>query len=876
MTNYLSFAIYNKNNNFFIQWQTLVLVFLVQLALKLIHYTIGDVASSSNKGATHSMRLFTDRLSRHLTIILLGLLFILGSKDDNPPVITLLGDNPVTVLQGETYQDAGAIAIDETDGNLTVSKKGLVDTLVVGSYHLNYSATNSQGNTATVTRTVKVTAKAIDTTPPTVPILSTPAPTETFEDQVSVEIKGEISSLVYLNTQKIATMAQDGKARLTLKTQGKEGLKTFKITLKDTAGNESTPLVIQITKKIKPSGSAYLPKIITNKIAVNFLSLASFGATETSSAALKKKGVLLWLEEQLALPYQAQMHLKRMLILSKKVEPDKNPATVSTYLADNETVFNKAEGSFQSRALQMSALFQTILFDKDQLRHRTAYALSQIIVESLAEPTFIRRAEALAVYFDLLTQHAFGNYKDLLLDISHSASMAAYLTYNGNKKAYQVGNTTIYPDENYARELMQLFTIGLNELNLDGSVKLDAKGNSIPTYTQQDVNEVARIFTGWDIKRNKRYGRLSAKDGDFTHPIEFTEKYHDLKAKTVLGTPIPAGNTGTQDIEAVINILMAHPNIAPFISKQLIMRLSKSNPSPAYIARISTVFNDNGQGVKGDLKAVVKAIFLDRELWENQGNKKFKEPFLAYTQFLRAFKIKPLPRWRTAKTSTLNIDNMLYIRDPSQSLGQAPSRAFTVFNFYSNDYLPNDNVFQQALLVAPELQIQTDNMLIAFNQRIYADLSTEESVLKSKYGNSLNDWEHLKNQNFRAVFSLYHNKFILNADDEYRVMETALETTVDGKFQSFKRIKRSKDTTADATGTTDRDRAIKALIQHLDLKLTGGLLASNDKNILFNAYKESFYGGSMIQQEDPKTMIYNKIIRPIITAIITSETYMVQ
>ncbi|MCK5855306.1 MAG: DUF1800 family protein, partial [Sulfurovaceae bacterium] len=445
----------------------------------------------------------------------------------------------------------------------------------------------------------------------------------------------------------------------------------------------------------------HLPKNITNDIAINFLSLSTFGATKISREALEQKGIELWIDEQFTLPYKEKMHLKRTISLTKQTQPTENTATIKEYLAENDTVFNLSIASFKVNRYQMSAWFETALFDEDQLRHRVAYALSQIIVESLAEPLFIRRAEALATHMDTLTKHSFGNYKELLLEVSHSASMGLYLTYNGSKKEQQVGTTTIYPDENYAREIMQLFTIGLDMLNLDGTAKLDSNGNTIPTYTQTDVNELSKVFTGWDLQKNDRFGQVFFKKGDLTKPLEFTPEHHDFGAKNILGQTIEAGNDGTEDISSAIDILMAHPNVAPFISKQLIMRLVKSNPTPAYVSRVAMVFNDNGAGVKGDLNAVVKAIYLDKELWESSDIKKFKEPLLAYTQFLRAFKIEPMPVWRTSKTATVDIHNRIYMLDPTAFLGQGVTRAFTVFNFYSNQYIPNDTVFKQEKLSAP-------------------------------------------------------------------------------------------------------------------------------------------------------------------------------
>ncbi len=648
---------------------------------------------------------------------------------------------------------------------------------------------------------------------------------------------------------------------------------TYSVTydVSDEAGNEATQ-VIRTVNVI--SQYPYIPTTINNKTAQNFLSLTTFGSTQESIEALKEKGIETWVNEQLAFSYEADNHLRRTIKISQKVAPTENPASVSAYIADNDTIFNDYARK-NVKTFQMSAWFQSVLFDENQLQHRVAYALSQIVVESLAEPIFLNRGEALATYFDILSKHALGNYKDLLLEMSYSSSMGLYLTYHGSKKQETTdGGAVIYPDENYAREIMQLFTIGLYELNLDGTVKTDASGDTIPTYEQTDVNELAKVFTGWDMKRNSRFGRVAKTNGDYAHPLEFTAEHHDFSAKSVLGSSIQAGNDGAADIAAVVDILMAHQNVAPFISKQLIMRLVKSNPTPAYVARVATVFNDNGQGIKGDLKAVVKAILLDSEVWEVSGVKKFKEPLLAYTEFLRAFKVQKLPIWRVSKTG-INIENATYFVDPTKYLGQGASRAYSVFNFYDNNYIPNDTTFKQAGLHAPEVQIQTDNILIAFSNKVLDDLKKREKrYLLKEYGTLTNIDVLLTKSNL--FYYIGSDKFLLDCQDEYAVMEEAIEGTSNGTFKSFNSVGRTNDTTANANGETDRDRALKALIVELDNKLLAGTLESEKKELLFESYKEVLYSNSIKNSDDPTSKIYEKIIMPIIMAIVTSENFMVQ
>jgi uncharacterized protein (DUF1800 family) len=684
---------------------------------------------------------------------------------------------------------------------------------------------------------------ASDTTSPLKPTL-TNTPTSTTETKESIEVNGEVGATVWINGEKKGTVGSNGAVTVVLDTTGGEGRKTFSIVLRDANSNESEALILNIEKHIPDA------------TAIRFLNKATFGANKKSIRELKEEGISSWLNRQLAMPNQPNhRHLRRTIALAKKFEPSNHPASIEEYLADNDTVFNKNVASFQMKRYQMSAWFETAMGDRDQLRNRVAYALSQIIVESLAEPIFTRRAEALSDYFDILTRNALGNYRDLLLEISHSSSMSLYLTFNGNRKNYQEGTTTIYPDENYAREIMQLFTIGLYQLNLDGTAKHDAQGNTIPTYTQEDITEVARLFTGWDIKRNRRYGRIGFVRGDLTHPVELTEEYHDGEEKHILGVTIPAGLGADEEMERFIDILMAHQNIAPFISKQLIMRLVKSNPSPAYVERVSEVFNDNGEGVKGDLKAVVKAIFLDPEFGNDIAPQKFKEPIIAWTQVLRAFNAQNYDTFKV-KDKDFNITDAFFINAPN--LGQSPSRAFSVFNFYDNDYIPNNDYFKSNGLVAPELQIQNDSVLIALNNYFAYNLKRQEKRHPNGWGN------------------IGRDRYFVDCDEEYNLVEKELEGTVDRDFEPLNGVTRDNDTTADANGVTNRDRAVKAVIDLIDRKLTGSRTPQAKKELLFEHFKEAFYDRKLIRADDPELKIYENIIVPIVVAIATSEINMVE
>ena len=618
------------------------------------------------------------------------------------------------------------------------------------------------------------------------------------------------------------------------------------------------------TTKPPISKYSYIPKQIDDYMAVRFLNKATFGATNENIAQLKKLGVLGWLDKQLNMPLNDEnMHLRKSIQTAIAFEGNFfNVKPMDEYLADNDTYFHGFNVFFMPN-YQISAWFDTSLLQKDELREKLAYALSQIVVLSTAEPLFVRRTEAVSRHYDILRNNAFKTYKELLLDVSYNSPMSLYLTYHGNKKTYVKDGATVYPDENYAREIMQLFSIGLKKLNLDGTPILDKDGNTIPTYNQKDITEVARVLTGWDMKRNRRFGQVAYSSGDLTHPLEFTSEYHDYGAKTILGKTVPAGLEGKEDIEALVDILMNHQNAAPFISKILIQRLTKSNPSPSYVKRVAEVFNDNGKGVKGDLKAVTKAIFTDEEFWQDIKSKKvvkFKEPLVAFTGILRAFHVQRFPKFQSAvRGTTVDIKDMLYFSDPN-FLGEVPGRAPTVFNFYDKEFIPNIKYFKDNHLVAPELQIQTQAQVINFHNSLNTILRTYAKILKP------NGWGNAK--------STY--RFLLDFKDEFDVIEKELDGVADRNVSEFdKSVTYEQDKEKYKPNKTPRERALKALIEHLDKKLTGSILPTSFKDELFKRYIEVFYDPTVTGKgDDTLKEIYKDIVVPSVLAIVTSRYYM--
>ena len=344
-------------------------------------------------------------------------------------------------------------------------------------------------------------------------------------------------------------------------------------------------------------------------------------------------------------------------------------------------------------------------------------ALSEILVISI-NSDLDGFGEALASYYDLLMVHAFGNYKDLLKDVALHVSMGYYLSHLNNPKSIPAEN--IHPDENFAREIMQLFTIGLYMLNQNGTRQTDGQGNFIPTYDNNDIKELAKVFTGlgpgainenvdWT---NEPYFGLGIWGTDMTVPMIMYPEWHEPGPKTLLGQyTIPGGQSGMDDICDAVDFLFNHQNVAPFISYRLIQRLIKSNPSPGYVSRIASVFNNNGSGERGDLKAVVRAILLDPEArecsWQQQPDHgKLREPILRYTHAAKALPLdSPLGRYWNNGFSFLDATK------------QHPLAAPTVFNFFLPDHQPNGPIANNNLF-APEFKIHDSRTSVGFINQV--------------------------------------------------------------------------------------------------------------------------------------------------------------
>jgi uncharacterized protein (DUF1800 family) len=410
--------------------------------------------------------------------------------------------------------------------------------------------------------------------------------------------------------------------------------------------------------------------------ASRFLTQASFGATGPEEIGqVQQLGFDQWLNHQFSLSAKSQLNY---VLQQAPREANAKPRDEMSY----------------------EAIWQQWLYGEEQLRARVAFAMSQIFVVSNIAPDL--NPEAMSSYMDMLNSQAFGNYRQLLEAVTLHPAMGYYLNMIESSKEDPAKGT--HPNENYAREVMQLFSIGLVKLNIDGSPAKDADGNTTPTYDEDVVKGFAKAFSGWSFggRDTTKSDTFQSGPENWTVPMQAWASRHSTAAKKLLdGVTIAAGQTAAQDLQLALDNLASHPNVGPFISRRLIQRLVSSNPSPAYIQRIATIFNDNGGGVRGDLKAVIRAILTDSEARDpasttaNAG--KLREPVIRLATLLRAMKAKS----SSGHSSLWALDSTDY------GLGQSPLLAPSVFNFYSPDF-KQSGPLAQAGLVAPEFQITTD------------------------------------------------------------------------------------------------------------------------------------------------------------------------
>ncbi|MFC3093443.1 DUF1800 domain-containing protein [Alteromonas sediminis] len=410
--------------------------------------------------------------------------------------------------------------------------------------------------------------------------------------------------------------------------------------------------------------------------AARLLNQATFGARLTDIETVVEIGVESWISQQFALPVTSAVDTLEMIDETK----------------DDEELY---------RHHRVNAWWQSAVYAQDQLRQRVAFALSQIMVVS-DRSSFGNDHYGMVTYYDVLVSGAFGNFRDLLEDVTLSPAMGMYLSMLGNEKPDTERN--IRPDENYARELMQLFSIGLVELNQDGTIKRGIDNAPIPTYDQSTIEHYAHVFTGWHFAptTEETWYRWWL-NYDTESPMTPVEAYHDKAEKTLLSDVIvPANQTAQDDLAMALDSLFLHPNIGPFIGKQLIQKLVTSNPSAGYIARVAAAFDDNGLGVRGDMKAVITAILLDEEARSldtpDESFGKLREPLIKIAHMMRAL-------------DATQEDGQIDLGYPDYFVNQAPQSAPSVFNFFSPSYSTPGELSDNNL-VAPELQIMTETYVV--------------------------------------------------------------------------------------------------------------------------------------------------------------------
>ena len=446
--------------------------------------------------------------------------------------------------------------------------------------------------------------------------------------------------------------------------------------------------------------------------ASRFLLQAAFGGNMNMINKVADMGFENWIDWQMSIePTYLLPKVDSIFELYKKLYPEK--------VKPKKTKKGREIPVRPTQQIVSFAWWENYLNSYDVLRQRVAFALSEILVVS-HQSKLRKFGWGTASYYDILLKNAFGNFRDILDDVTYSPVMGYYLTYLSNPKADPEHN--IHPDENYARELMQLFTIGLYKLNNDGSIVTDENGTPVPTYDNDDITEFAKIFTGLgfsDVVENddvqQAHFKTGIRYGDFTKPLKMYQYWHEKGEKHLLdGYIIPAGQNGKKDIEQTLDHLFNNPNVGPFIGKKLIQLLVKSNPSPEYISAVASAFNDNGNGVRGDMKAVIKAILLNPEardcsLIDGDNNGKLLEPFVRYVHFTTAIGV--------FSPSGDYFNNGKYAYN---NLRQYPLQSPTVFNFFLPDFQPIGPI-EEAGLVAPEFQLhntQTSILYLNFINKI--------------------------------------------------------------------------------------------------------------------------------------------------------------
>jgi uncharacterized protein (DUF1800 family) len=457
--------------------------------------------------------------------------------------------------------------------------------------------------------------------------------------------------------------------------------------------------------------------------AARFLLQTGVAASTAEIAELKAEGYAPWLDRQMAAA----------------------PVSAVSWLAARGYTQVDANRWFDRTEPGDYMVWNQLMGGGPEARARAALALSEFFVVSLDGLDFRWKSQGMARYWDILSENAFGNFRTLLEQVTLNPAMGQWLNTLGNRGADGRGRV---PDENYSREVMQLFTIGLYQLNADGTPRAGPNGQPVETYTNTDVQELAKVFTGYDFDWT---GTTRIPDpqnaGQFIDSVDYALKpmtadptkwrsprttgYHSSESKSFLGATIPAGTSAAENLRLGLDTLFNHPNVGPFFARQMIQRLVTSNPAPGYVQRVAAVFANNGKGVRGDLTAVFRAIWLDEEALAaanatSNSFGKIREPILRLAQWARSFGASSKSgNWTVASTSDL-----------ANRLAQSPLRSASVFNFFRPGYVPANSSTALNAMVAPELQLVNESTAPAyvnFMQRVIAGQEGATSDLATPY-----------------------------------------------------------------------------------------------------------------------------------------------
>jgi uncharacterized protein (DUF1800 family) len=605
-------------------------------------------------------------------------------------------DNPAVTLQINGIAGGNGVvgtAVSNADGSITYTAPPVVPT---PSNIVQLTITSVDNPAVSITQNISVMNP--------IPILTSASPMAFSPGPATIVLTGQkfiTGAQVLVNGSPVSTTFNSGSQLTASVDQAQSGNLDLQVLNPSPGPAMSNDLIATV------SGTPPTP-IVSPNDAARFLEQATFGPTDADIRTLSLEGYQAWLNQQFAIqPTPAEPAVEQALIVN-------NPPCATADVTCNSMLFLQNN---QDEGLVQGTFWQQSLAAPDELRQRVKYALSQIFVISSNNTTAIQnmpRGEA--SYYDMLGNDAFGNYRQLLQDVTLSPMMGQFLSMLGNDK----GNATTDPDENYAREVMQLFTIGLWQLNNDGSQQL-ANGQPIPTYSNTDVMGLAAVFTGfsWDIPGDTSDDGWSncclyvgPGYGEELLPMTTYPDHHSTVEKDFLGVTIPASGSPDPngDLTIALNTLFNHPNLPAFFSKQMIQHLVTSNPSPAYVNRVAQVFINDGTGVRGNLQAVITAILMDPEARDSAtyvGNPQYgkvRESLLRYTEWARAF---------TAQSRTGSFD-MGSTEDPIYGLGEMWLRSPTVFNWFAPGYTPPNSPISAAGLLSPEMQMTNVSTVVGY------------------------------------------------------------------------------------------------------------------------------------------------------------------